>query len=82
MSEILSNIHYNVGHALGEHTEAMARLQEQAATGSRINRVSDAPSEAYRLLGLNSQLRNLGNYINGLSEVIGMLEVSSTVISG
>jgi len=82
MSEILSNIHYNVGYALGEHTEAMARLQEQAATGSRINRVSDAPSEAYQLLGLNSQLRNLGNYMSGLSEVIGMLEVSSTVISG
>ncbi|MHC4738716.1 MAG: flagellin [Planctomycetota bacterium] len=60
----------------------MARLQEQAATGSRINRVSDAPSEAYRVLGLNSQLRNLGNYINDLSEVIGMLEVSSTIIIG
>jgi len=82
MSEILSNIHYNVGFALSKHAEAMARLQEQAATGSRINRVSDAPSEAYRLLGLNSQLRNLGNYINGLSEVIGMLEFSSTVIIG
>jgi len=82
MSKILSNIHYNVGYALGEHTEAMARLQEQAATGSRINRVSDAPSAAYQLLGLNSQLRNLGNYMSGLSEVIGMLRVSSTVISG
>jgi hypothetical protein len=35
MSEILSNIHYSVGLALGEHAEAMARLQEQAATGSR-----------------------------------------------
>ena len=80
MSEILSNIHYNVSLALGEHAEAMARLQEQAATGSRINRVSDAPSEAYRVLGLNSQLRNLGNYINGLSEVIDMLEMSSTAI--
>ncbi len=80
MSRILSNIHYNVGFALNNHAEAMARLQEQAATGSRINRVSDAPSEAYRVLGLNSQLRNLGNYINGLSEVIGMLEVSSTAI--
>ena len=80
MSEILSNIHYNIGLALGEHAEAMARLQEQAATGSRINRVSDAPSEAYRVLGLNSQLRNLGNYIKGLSEVISMLNMSSTAI--
>ena len=82
MSEILSNIHYNVSLALGEHAEAMARLQEQAATGSRINRVSDAPTAAYRVLGLDSQLRNIGNYIKGLSEVIDMLEMSSTVISG
>ena len=80
MSEILSNIHYNVGFALNNHAEAMARLKEQAATGSRINRVSDAPSEAYRVLGLNSQLRNLGNYIKGLSEVISMLNMSSTAI--
>ena len=80
MSEILSNINYNVGFALNNHAEAMARLQEQAATGSRINRVSDAPSEAYRVLGLNSQLRNLGNYIKGLSEVISMLNMSSTAI--
>jgi len=81
MSGTLNNIYNNVSFALHLHTEAMARLQEQASTGSRINRVSDDPSAAFRVLGLNSQEKSLGNYIDNLSEVTGIMELSSTIIA-
>lgn len=80
MGGTLSNIYNNASFALSLHIEAMARLQEQVATGSRINRSSDDPSAAYRLLGFNSQERSLKNYIDGLSEVIDSMTFSSTII--
>lgn len=80
MSGTLSSIYSTVNLALHLHTEALARLQEQASTGSRINRPSDDPSAGYRVLGLDSQVRSLENYMNSLSEVVSMLEISSTVI--
>ena len=82
MSGSLNNIYNNVSFALNLHTKAMAVLQEQASTGSRINRVSDDPTAAYRILGLNTNYKSLGNYINNLSEVVSALELSSTVIEG
>jgi len=80
MSGTLGNIYNNISFALGLHTEALARLQEQVSTGSRINRVSDAPSAAYRILGLNSEERSLVNYLDNLSEVVSSLEHSSAAI--
>lgn len=80
MSGTLSNIYNNVSFALHLHSEALARLQEQASTGSRINRPSDDPSAGYRVLGLDSQARSLGNYMDNLSEVVSTLGISSTVI--
>jgi flagellar hook-associated protein 3 FlgL len=80
MSGALNNIYNNVGFALHLHTDAMAKLQEQVSTGSRINRISDDPAAAYRVLGLNTNVKSLGNYINNLSEVISILELSSAII--
>lgn len=80
MSGALNNIYNNVSNALYQHSVEMARLQEQAATGSRINRPSDDPSSSYRIVTLNSQERSLGNYVDNISEIIGTLEFSSTVI--
>jgi len=80
MSRTLNSIYNNASFALHLHTEAIARLQEQASTGSRINRVSDDPSTAYRVLGLNTNEKSLGNYIDTLSEVISTLELSSAII--
>ena len=80
MSGTLGNIYSNVSFALGLHTEALARLQEQVSTGARINRVSDGPSAAYRILGLNSEERSLDNYLDNLSEVVSRLEHSSAAI--
>jgi len=80
MSGALNSIYNNVSYALYLHSVEMARLQEQTTTGSRINRPSDDPSSSYRVVTLNSQEKSLGNYINNLSEVVGTLELSSTVI--
>ena len=80
MGGTLSNIHNNVSFALNLHYEAMARLQEQAYTGSRINRASDDPSAAYQVLGLNSQQRLLENYMANISETISVLETSTAII--
>jgi len=80
MSGTLSSVYGNISYALNLHSEVLTRLQEQASTGSRINRVSDGPSVAYRILGLNSEERYLGNYLDNLSEIISTLELSSMVI--
>ncbi|MFC1794986.1 flagellar hook-associated protein FlgL [Planctomycetota bacterium] len=80
MSGALNSIYNNVSYALYLHSVEMARLQEQVTTGSRINRPSDDPSSSYRVVTLNSQEKSLGNYINNLSEVVGTLELSSSVI--
>jgi flagellar hook-associated protein 3 FlgL len=80
MSGTLGNIYNHIHYALQLHSQAMTRLQEQASTGSRLNRASDDPSTAYRVLGLNTQNTSLGNYIDNLSDVIQTLETSSSVI--
>jgi flagellar hook-associated protein 3 FlgL len=57
----------------------MARLQEQVSTGSRINRASDDPSDAGRVLRLESQERSLAGYIDTLNELVSRLEITTTV---
>lgn len=81
MSGSLTSVYQSVAYALNLHGRAIGRLQEQAATGNRINRGSDGPSDAYRLLGLNSQERSLQSYSANITELIGNLEISSTIIS-
>lgn len=80
MSGTLNNIYNNVSFALHLHTEALAKLQEQASTGSRINRASDDPFAAYRVLGLSTNEKFLENYIDNISEVVNTLELSYTIV--
>jgi len=80
MSGALANIYNNLNYALSLHSKAITHLQEQASTGARVNRVSDDPSAAYKILGLNSQERFLTSYMDTLSEVVSTLEVSTSVI--
>ncbi|RKY07044.1 MAG: flagellar hook-associated protein 3 [Planctomycetota bacterium] len=81
MSGILSNIHGNISFALNLHYKEMARLQEQAYTGSRINRASDEPSTAYLVLGLNSQKRTIANYMDNITDTMSSLDIASTTVS-
>jgi len=80
MGGTLLNIYSNVGFALNLQAEMMARLQEQVSTGSRINRASDDPSAAYRVLGLNSEKRLLENYVDNMLQVSSALEISYNII--
>jgi len=80
MGGTLANIYNNVGLALNLHAEAMAQLQEQVSTGSRINRASDDPSAAYRVLGLDSEQRLLEGYMDNISNAVGTLGLSSMVV--
>jgi len=80
MSGSLSNIYDTVSYALYLNSKALARLQEQASTGSRINRISDDPYDACRVLGLESHQRSLETYMKTLSELVGKLEISSSVL--
>jgi len=80
MSGTLNTIYNNVSYALYVNSEALLRLQEQASTGSLINRASDNPSTAHRILALNSQKTSLDEYTNKLEEVSNILQLSSGVI--
>lgn len=80
MSGTLNSIYNNTSFALNLQFDALSRLQEQAATGSRVNRASDDPSSAYQILGLNSQTRDIENYVNNLANVSDMLNSSLAVI--
>jgi len=81
MSGALTSIYDTVSYALYLHGKAITQLQEQASTGNQVNRGSDSPSDAYRILGLNSQERSLGAFQDHIIELIGNLEISSTVVS-
>ncbi len=80
MGGSLSSVYDQISYSLALHSEAMSRLQEQASTGSRINRVSDEPSSAYRLLGLRSQDQSLQTYIDNVSEIGDSCEVTTTAL--
>jgi len=80
MSGTLNRIYNNAGFALTRQSETLVRLQEQAATGSRVNRPSDAPSDAFRILGLDIQKRSLENYIGTISNLYDILQTSTTAI--
>jgi len=80
MGGTINGIYQNLSYALNLQTEKLARLQEQAATGSKINRASDEPSSAYRILGLNSQGSTLDGYMETMSQMSSSLEMSLTII--
>jgi flagellar hook-associated protein 3 len=81
MSGTLSNVHSNVSYALRQHGNAMSVLQEQAYTGSQVNRSSDDPSVGYQILALSSQGRSLANYIDRIDESMDIMDVSTVAIN-
>ncbi len=81
MSGSLAGIYESISYALQLHGRAIAQLQEQASTGNRVNRGSDSPSDAYRILALDSQRRSLESFQENITDLLGRLEVSSTVVN-
>jgi flagellin-like hook-associated protein FlgL len=72
---------YNITRAaLQAQTQKLARLQEQASSGSRINRASDDPSGAYELLKLRAQSQQLQEYAKSLDSVSRTLDLGHSVL--
>lgn len=63
-------------------TREMTRLQEMAGTGSRINRPSDAPADAFRILQFRAESATMEKYTRNLSSVTDAREISATVLQG
>ena len=80
MSFSLESIYQNSVWAISNNTAALAKLQEQAASGQAINRPSDDPSDANRILSLRADSRMLDQYLNTIAEVVSILELNSSVI--
>lgn len=80
MSGTLGGIYNSVTWAITEHSQALANLQEQASTGRRVNRVSDAPADSHRIMELKSQHRQKESYISGINDIYNFLDISSSVL--
>jgi len=81
MSGVQNNTYNNVSFALYRNAAVLAKLQEQAGTGSRINRASDDPTGAYRVMGLSTQERALSNYMTNIQEASELTQMASTAIT-
>jgi flagellar hook-associated protein 3 FlgL len=73
-------IHDRMMSGLQTHGRRMATLQEQVATGSRIIRPSDGPTDTHRIMSLESQSRSLEAYDENISRVVSNLEQSGAVL--
>ncbi len=80
MSYSLGAIYDSASWAISNHTLALSVLQEQAASGQAINRPSDNPTDADRILDLKSDNRSMERYIETLTEVIDVMDLSGSTI--
>ncbi|MCK5172387.1 MAG: flagellar hook-associated protein FlgL [Planctomycetes bacterium] len=80
MSYSLGAIYDSASWAISNHTLALSILQEQAASGQAINRPSDNPTDADRILDLKSDSRSMARYIETLTEVIDVMDLSGSTI--
>ncbi len=74
-------VYNNVNFALQLHAKTMYGLQEQASSGSRINRPSDDASAAYRVMGLDSEQRYLANFVKNIENAGSSLEMAIFVLA-
>lgn len=76
----LDSIYNSASWAIWQHSTALSKLQEQAATGQQINRPSDDPVDANRILDLRAESSSMERYASALNDVISTLDFSSSVI--
>lgn len=82
MATTINSIYNNSILALNNHSKNLMILQEQAATGQKVNRPSDAPADANRILDLHSELRSLDTDLSAIGEVTSRLNMASSVVQG
>lgn len=80
MSYSLDAIFKNSSWAISKNSYALATLQQKAATGQDINRISDDPTDANQILALTTDSRTKENTLSTLDEVVSILDLSSSVI--
>ena len=71
MSFSFDGIYRSTSYALEKQATAMALLQEQISTGSQINRSSDNPSDANRIMALNSNNSRLDYFTSEMDDFVG-----------
>ncbi len=80
MSSSINSVYNNTIWALSNHSNRLMELQEQASTGLKVNRPSDAPSSANRILNIKSELRSMDTELSSIGEITSRLEMSSSVV--
>ena len=73
-------IYNNARAMLQIQADELARYQEMAATGSRVNRPSDAPSDAFQILALHSQSNAVDTYKSNLASVTDTRQITGSVL--
>ncbi len=73
-------IYDNMVSGMQTHAAELTRLQGQIASGKRVLRASDAPSDAFQIMNLHSQVGSLETYRKNLGQVVTLMEQSSSVL--
>lgn len=74
------SIYNNSRLALAQQSNLMAKLQEQVSSGARVNRASDAPVDAFRVMQLRAQADYAIDYDTNISEVSRIQEAGYDVV--
>lgn len=82
MSYSLEAIFNSTTWAISKHSGALSKLQEQAATGQEINRVSDDPAVASRIMSLKADSRTKDQYLDAINNALDTLNYSSSTVNG
>ncbi len=74
------SIYRNSLFAMRTHSEALAQLQLQAASGARVLRPSDDPADANRIIRLQTERDRLDAYTSNLSNLATSLDEISNAL--
>ena len=72
---------HNLVRNLDRSYGRMVKFQEQLASGSRLNKLSDDPAAVERSLALRTELRNMEQYQKNIDDGTGWLELSEAALA-
>ncbi|MCK4625573.1 MAG: flagellar hook-associated protein FlgL [Phycisphaerae bacterium] len=73
-------IYNNMMYGLENHSQTLARLQEQIASASRVIRASDDPSNAFQIMDIKAQTRTLEVHSENLDRIIMSMAQADSVM--
>ncbi len=80
MTYSLDAIYKNSRWAIGQNSSILAALQQKAATGQEVNRISDDPTASNQILAFMTDSRTKEQTLKTLDEIISTLDLSASVI--